>query len=474
MSHLAGFMHRKDFPSVDVFLPRYKEDWDLYGPTVEAALALDYPKNKLVVHVLDDGSRTVPLRAQLEPLMTQHSNLRYVTRSNGQDAKAGNLNNALDQSSNSLVVVLDADHRCKPDLLLRTIPHLLAVEDGHRMPWLSDQTAFVQTTQVFHNERLPLVRMLDGSHLLFYKLMMPSFNGMGCAMCVGTGYIMQRAALDSIGGYVGGCAVEDVVTGLAIHKRGWRSKYLDCRLIEGLSPETLSEFFTQRERWVAGSAQLLLYRGSMVSNELPIKFRLAYAVGSWYWIVILLFLILVVVRFALWVGFRSIAGEPTITWVPLLSEYIPVYLMFILLPALSLDAKIAAMIAIFTFFPTYIYVFLGWLRGDLNPARNTFRVKGAAEAFGDSWPRRAYINVGFLVVVSVTFGVSCIPAFHVYTVPLDWVIPGLLVLWSYIINFPILYDGVPRILAGCFRACKSLPSFIISKLLHKQSSTLPV
>ena len=63
--------------------------------------------------------------------------------------------------------------------------------------------------------------------------MMPSFGGMGCAFCVGTGYVIQRAALESIGGYVCNCAVEDVVTAVALHKRGWRSKFLECRLTEG-------------------------------------------------------------------------------------------------------------------------------------------------------------------------------------------------------------------------------------------------
>src|SRR6202042_962614 len=132
MLHLTDFMQPVEYPSVDVFLPRYKEDWDLYEPTVRAALALDYPEDRLLVHVLDDGSRSAPLQTHLEPLMRQHSNLRYITRPNGNDAKAGNLNNALYLSHNTLIVVFDADHRCKPDFLLRTIPHLLSIVDGHR------------------------------------------------------------------------------------------------------------------------------------------------------------------------------------------------------------------------------------------------------------------------------------------------------------------------------------------------------
>jgi len=463
MLHLADFMQPVEYPSVDVFLPRYKEDWDLYEPTVQAALALDYPEDRLVVHVLDDGSRTAPLQTHLEPLMRQHSNLRYVTRPNGSHAKAGNLNNALSQSHNALVVVFDADHRCKPDFLLRTIPHLLSVVDGHRVARLSNQTAFIQTTQVFHNEERLLVRLLDGKHTLFYKLMMPSFSGMGCTFCVGTGYVMQRVALDSIGGYVRDCAVEDVVTAVAMHKGGWRSKFLECRLTEGLSPETLNEFYTQRERWVAGSAQLLMYRCSMLTKQLPIKYRLAYLVGAWYWLVMLIFLFLILIRLTMWVVFRSITGTQTTTWVPLLSEYIPIYALFLLLPIMSFETKITNIIAIFTLFPTYFSVFWGWLCGRIHPDRHTFRVTGSAEAFGDSWPKLAHINLAFIACITLVFCISFIPELHVYKVPLDWMVPSVFVGWSYLVNIPVLFDLGRRVFITCVRATRHLLSFRTSQ-----------
>ena len=42
---------------VDIFLPRYKEPWSIYGPVVQSALDLDYPPGKLTVWVLDDGRK---------------------------------------------------------------------------------------------------------------------------------------------------------------------------------------------------------------------------------------------------------------------------------------------------------------------------------------------------------------------------------------------------------------------------------
>lgn len=446
--HLSDYMEPWQYPTVDVFLPRYKETWGLYGPVVMAALAMDYPVDRLVVHVCDDGARRDDsVRPMVEPLMAHHPNLRYVTRPDGRDAKAGNLNNALKNSTNQLIVVLDADHCAAPDFLLRTVPHLLAKDEGHRIARLSDRVAFVQTTQVFHNENRLMVRMLDGSHAVFYKLMMASYSGMGCALCVGTGYVMQRAALDDIGGgYVAGCAVEDVVTALVMHDRGWTSKYLECRLVIGLSPETLSEFFSQRERWVAGSAQLLLYKSPMKMAHVPVKQRLAYLVGSWYWLVMILFMLLIVVRLVLWVLYRLISGDPTQAGLPLLSEYLPVYLMFLLLPCVSFTAKLANLVAVFTFFPTYVSVAWGWLTHRLNPDKHTFRVTASSEAFGDAWPMLANVNIAFVVGMSILFGLSSIPSLRIYTTSLDWMVPSVFLVWTYLVNAPVLYDVARRLI----------------------------
>ena len=417
-----------------------------------------------MIYILDDGSRAKPVREHVEPMIQQHSNLHYITRPDGKDAKAGNLNNGLRQSSSTLISVVDADHHCHSDFLLRVIPHLLSIEDGHRTPSLCNMTAFVQTTQVFYNRNLPLVRLLDGSHDLFYKLMLPSYNGMGCAPCVGTGHIMQRRALNDIGGgFITDCAVEDVTTSLAMHKLGWRSKYLDCRLIEGLSPETLSEFFTQRERWVAGSAQMLLYRIALFSNDLPLIWRMAYMVGAWYWILMLLFMVAIVIRMALWFVFHTVSGDPTTSWLPLLSEYLPVYALFFLLPNLSIETKVASIVAVFTFVPTYLSVFWGWLRGRLNPKHHTYRVKGSAEAFGDSWPKLANWNLAYLVFVTVTFAVSAIPSLRMYHTPLDWVVPSVFVLWSYIVNFPIVYAGVRFVFVRTSRGLSRLASKLVRR-----------
>ena len=46
-----------EWPTVDVFIPSYNETLDIVKVTIFAAQAIDWPKDKLRVHVLDDGRR---------------------------------------------------------------------------------------------------------------------------------------------------------------------------------------------------------------------------------------------------------------------------------------------------------------------------------------------------------------------------------------------------------------------------------
>ncbi|CAI8593996.1 unnamed protein product [Vicia faba] len=67
-------------------------------------------------------------------------------------------------------------------------------------------------------------------------------------------------------GLLYGCAVEDIVTGLSILCKGWRSVYYNPtrKAFLGLSPTTLPEALVQHKRWSEGGFQILLSKFSPV------------------------------------------------------------------------------------------------------------------------------------------------------------------------------------------------------------------
>ncbi|XP_041025129.1 cellulose synthase-like protein E6 [Juglans microcarpa x Juglans regia] len=78
-----------------------------------------------------------------------------------------------------------------------------------------------------------------------------------------------------------GCPVEDVMTGLAVQCRGWRSIYFnpERKAFLGLAPTTLLQTLVQHKRWSEGDFQVFLSRyNPLVSGykKIPLKLQLSY------------------------------------------------------------------------------------------------------------------------------------------------------------------------------------------------------
>ena len=78
-----------------------------------------------------------------------------------------------------------------------------------------------------------------------------------------------------------GCPVEDIVTGLAIQCRGWRSIYFnpERKAFLGVAPTTLLQSLVQHKRWSEGDFQIFASRYSpfvMGYKKIPLKLQLSY------------------------------------------------------------------------------------------------------------------------------------------------------------------------------------------------------
>jgi len=122
-------------PSVDVFIATYNEDEELVRLSIRDAMSIRYPHPiDIKVHVLDDGRRDVMRR------VTEEERANYITRDNNAGFKAGNLRNAMEQTSGDFIVILDADSRPFPSFLENILGYF-------RDP----DVAFVQSPQWFYD-----------------------------------------------------------------------------------------------------------------------------------------------------------------------------------------------------------------------------------------------------------------------------------------------------------------------------------
>jgi cellulose synthase/poly-beta-1,6-N-acetylglucosamine synthase-like glycosyltransferase len=228
--------------TVDVFIPTYNEPEEVVKPTVIGALHVRGARH---VYLLDDGNRP-HMRAMAESL-----GAKYVARQENTHAKAGNMNAGILHSDAELMLFLDCDHVPQPQIVERLAGYF---DD----PGL----AFVQTPQLFYNTasvqfRKTAKRPLWNEQTMFYESIQPSKNCHNAAFFCGSGALVRRAAIDSVGGFATGTATEDIHTSLRLHAQGWRSLFINEPLAHGIAPINMTEYHKQRVRWGAGSLGLL-------------------------------------------------------------------------------------------------------------------------------------------------------------------------------------------------------------------------
>jgi cellulose synthase (UDP-forming) len=278
-------------PTVDVFVPSYNESREILAATLSAAKAMDYPKDKLTVYLLDDGSTADKLNSD-DPVVAaraeeRHRDLQalardlgvsYLTRSNNQHAKAGNLTNGLMNSTGEFIVVFDADHAPCREFLQETVGH-----------FAKDERLFlVQTPHFFLNpdpieKNLSTFTRMPSENEMFYGLIQKGLDRWNSAFFCGSAAVLRRTALEEAGGFAGTSITEDCETALELHARGWNSLYVDKPLIAGLQPETFDAFIGQRSRWCRGMIQILMLKNPLTKAGLSIAQRICYLSSSMFW-----------------------------------------------------------------------------------------------------------------------------------------------------------------------------------------------
>jgi cellulose synthase (UDP-forming) len=244
--------------SVDIYVCTYDEPREVVAATLAGCRALTYPHT---TYLLDDGRRP-EMRA-----LAELAGARYLTRPDNSHAKAGNINAALPRTEGELVLMLDADHVPMPDALDATVGYF----DDERM-------ALVQTPHDFFNHD-SVQHYAVGRHeqSLFYRVVCPGKDRHGAAYWCGSAALMRREALLAIGGVATETIAEDFHTTIRLQRHGWRSRYHDEVLVQGLAPHDLDGYLLQRDRWARGNlAVFTLPESPLRARELHPLQRLSY------------------------------------------------------------------------------------------------------------------------------------------------------------------------------------------------------
>ena len=262
-------------PRVAVLIATYNEGPDELEHTLLGALRLDYPCFE--VCVLDDGGRP-----WLRELCEQRG-ARYFHRTDRRDAKAGNLNAAwgrlrAEAHPPAFLAVFDADFVPHRNFLQRTLP----LFGDPSLGLVQTPQHFFNTDPIQHN--LGLSRSYPDEQRFFFDTLQPARDAWGIAFCCGTSSVVRSETLARIGGFPTASVTEDFLLTLALQEKGFHTAYLNEPLSEGLAPEGLREYLTQRSRWCLGLFQIARGRlGPFHRNGLRWRDRWSVLDAMLYW-----------------------------------------------------------------------------------------------------------------------------------------------------------------------------------------------
>jgi len=254
---------RERLPAVTVQLAVYNEQ-HVVERLLDAVAALDYPRDRLQVQVLDDSTdgtaRLVEARAARH--RAQGLDIEVLHRAERRGFKAGALAEGLARARGEFIAIFDADFRPHPDFLLRTIPHLVA----------DPSLGMVQARWTYLNADYSLLTRLQALALDgHFVVEQTARSRAGLPLHFnGTAGVWRRACIEAAGGWQWDTLCEDLDLSYRAQVAGWRFLYLpDVEGPSELPPQVLA-FKRQQARWAQGAIQCLrkLFRPLVTSRHL--------------------------------------------------------------------------------------------------------------------------------------------------------------------------------------------------------------
>jgi cellulose synthase (UDP-forming) len=226
---------------------------------------MDWPADKLRVHILDDGQREAFREFAAEV------GVGYIIRPDNRHAKAGNLNHALAQTNGEFIAIFDCDHIPTRSFLQLTMGGFLR----------DQKLAIVQTPHHFFSpdpfeRNLGTFRSVPNEGELFYGVIQDGNDLWNATFFCGSCAVIRRAPLEEVGGIAVETVTEDAHTALKLQRRGYNSAYINVPQAAGLATESLSAHIGQRIRWARGMAQIFRIDNPFLGKGLNWAQRICY------------------------------------------------------------------------------------------------------------------------------------------------------------------------------------------------------
>jgi len=226
-----------EYKEVTIVVPCYNEEKTIAG-TIDSLLDLEYPKDKLKIIIVDDGSRDRTW--EVIQSFTEYPNIKVFRKENG--GKHTALNFALERLETEFVGCLDADSFVDNHALSRIMTYF--ANDKHTMA--------VAPSIIVSNPKNILQKAQKAEYdMAIYNKKMLGFLG-GIHVTPGPFSIFRKKVFDDLGPYRKAHNTEDQEIALRMQEYGYKIDHCPDAYVYTNSPNTIPKLYRQRIRWIYG------------------------------------------------------------------------------------------------------------------------------------------------------------------------------------------------------------------------------
>ena len=224
------------YPRVAIMVPCWNEETTI-SKTLHSLLNLDYPKDKLEIIVIDDGSTDNTW--QVIQKFATYQQIRLFHTENQGKYKA--LNFGLTQSTSEMVGCLDADSYVTKDTLTTIVRYF---ENKEVM-------AVTPSVKIFKPKNpLQLIQSVEYNWGVFTRKL---FSYLGALYVTpGPFSIFRRTVFNTIGGYRHAHNTEDMELAMRMQSHHMKIANAHNAHVYTIAPPTLRKLYKQRLRWTYG------------------------------------------------------------------------------------------------------------------------------------------------------------------------------------------------------------------------------
>lgn len=276
-------------PSVSIVIPTFNEEKNI-ALCLDSIAALEYPKDKIEVIIVDDGSsdNTVKIAEEYGIKAIKQKHLGKVEA----------LNNGIKNSRHEFVLTLDADTSIEKNCLKNIV-----------MPFSENDVGATNGTLKLRNWKESILTIFQKIEYDYNNLIKNSFSrifdnsisffGIGAVACY------RKAAIEKIGFFKKDTLAEDMDIVIELRKNGYKAINVKESIGYTIAPSDFKGLYKQRARWWAGVLQSLIKNREMLSAKHGLAYTFLFANQAFWFFYGIISFPIIIYQINYWLPYNS-------------------------------------------------------------------------------------------------------------------------------------------------------------------------